>query len=152
MVNFSLGFPDWKDSLILICLSRLHTTSDWDELYMKIDRLDETKLFCVEGFSIQGRLNGRITCATYQTSVWHLAPYFRWDSVCSVLPLTFAYELGLRWFIYQNRLPRRDEDNSFRALLHLRSYWGRNRPKSTQNTKFCHSEYSFGHWDEVEWR
>ena len=44
---------------------------------MKIDRLDEAKLLRVEGFSIQGRLDGRITRATYQTSVWHLAPYFR---------------------------------------------------------------------------
>ena len=44
---------------------------------MKNDWLDETKLFRVEGFSIQGRLDGRITRATYQTSVWHLAPYFR---------------------------------------------------------------------------
>ena len=44
---------------------------------MKNDRLDETKLFRVEGFSIQGRLGDRITRATYQTSVWHLAPYFR---------------------------------------------------------------------------
>ena len=44
---------------------------------MKDDPLDETKLFRVEGFSIQGRLEGRITHATYQTSVWHLTPYFR---------------------------------------------------------------------------
>ena len=44
---------------------------------MKNDWLDETKLFRVEGFLIQGRLDGRITRATYQTSVWHLAPYFR---------------------------------------------------------------------------
>ena len=61
---------DWKHSPILICLSRPHMISDWDELYMKIDRLDETKLFHVEGFSIQGRIDGRITRATYQTSVW----------------------------------------------------------------------------------
>jgi len=111
---------------------------------MKIDRLDETKLFLVEGFSIQGRLDGRITRATHQTSVWHLAPHFRCGSVCSILPLTFAYELGLRWFIYQNRLPRRDEDNFLRVLLHPRSYWGRNRPKTTRIIELCHPEYNFG--------
>ena len=138
--HFSLLFPDWKDSLILISLSSLHTTSDWDKCYMNIDRLDETKLFPVEGFSIQGCLGSRITRATYQTSVWHLAPYFRWGSVCSVLPLTFACELGLRWSIYQNWLPLRDEDNSFRVLLHPRPSWRHNRLKSTRSTKFCHSE------------
>ena len=52
-------------------------TSAGDELFMNIDRLDETKLFRVEGFSIQGRIDGLITRATYQTSVWHLATYFR---------------------------------------------------------------------------
>ena len=44
---------------------------------MKVHWLDEMKLFHVEGFSIQGCIDGRITRATYQTSVWHLAPYFR---------------------------------------------------------------------------
>ena len=36
---------------------------------MKIDRLDETKLFRVEGFSIQGRLEGRIAHALRQTLI-----------------------------------------------------------------------------------
>ena len=44
---------------------------------MKNDRLDDKKLFRVEGFSIQDLIDGRITRATYQTSAWHLAPYFR---------------------------------------------------------------------------
>ena len=34
---------------------------------MKIDRLDEAKLYHVEGFSIQGLLEGRIARATHQT-------------------------------------------------------------------------------------
>ena len=117
---------DWKHSPILICLSRPHMISDWDELYTKIDRLDETKLFHVEGFSIQGCIDGRITRATYQTSVWHLAPYFRWGSVCSILPLTFAYELGLRWFIYQNRSARRDETFSCWRFFDSRPSWWSN--------------------------
>ena len=70
---------DWKHSPILICLSGPHMTSDWDELYMKIDRLDETKLFCVEGFSIKGRLEGRIAHALHQTLI----------NVCLVSSVTF---------------------------------------------------------------
>lgn len=30
---------------------------------------------------------------------------------CTLIALTFAYELGFEWFLYQNRSFRRDEDN-----------------------------------------
>ena len=115
-----------SDGKLFTRISRLKTQPDLDlplqvaydlglrEILYEKRSLDKIKLFRVEGFPIQGRLDGRITRATYQTSVWHLAPYFRWGSVCSVLPLTFAYELGLRWFIYQNQSFRRDEDNPYR--------------------------------------
>ena len=69
MIRFSLGFPEWKHSLILFRLCRLHTTSDLDDLYIKIDQFDETKLFYVESFSIQGHPEGQITHGLHQTLI-----------------------------------------------------------------------------------
>ena len=75
MISFSLGFLKRKHNLNLFRLCRLHTTSDLDDLYIKIDQFDEMKLFRVEDFKIQGRLEGLIARATHQTpSRWVSGP------------------------------------------------------------------------------
>src|SRR3954468_22858900 len=52
--------------------------------------------------------------------VWSPASYFASSQGCIQIALTFAYKLGLRRFLYQNRPIRRDEDNSCRSFLHPR--------------------------------
>ena len=46
------------------------------------------------------------------------------------MAVTFAYDLGLRRFLYQNRPIRRDEVNPSRHFSHRRPSWGRNKPNS----------------------
>ena len=142
MVNFSLGFPTenttWSWFASLGCIqSRIETNFIW-----KMIGSMRQNFFVLKVFRSNAVLKAKLLARPIRQGVRYFAPYFHSALVCSVLPLTFAYELGLRWFMYQNRSPRRDEDNSF-IILHPRSSWRHDRPKTTRNIEFCHSEIQF---------
>ena len=114
--------------------------------------------FYVEHFFIRVHLEGQITCATqvviratHQTGcLVGRATFGSWEG-CIRMAVTFAYELRLGRFLYQNRPFRRDEELCSYNLFHQRPSWGRNQPNTVLNTKSQYFEYNFGLRDEIGW-
>ena len=83
--------------------------------------------------------------------VWWGAPVFASWQGCIPMALTFAYELGLERFVYQNRSFQRDEELCSYNFFHQRPSRGRNQPNTVLNAKSQYFEYNFGLRDEIGW-